>query len=329
MVGASLISVEQKRSDTIRQSVLLVAALLVCLTLLFTLPFDFVPHHYRGTAGLVLDVSHFYIFALYSIFLALLIPFFYSSWQRLSILTLSGAILAGAFEIIQHGLPERSASFTDWQNGIFGCIAGALFVALLKNHQKTFYWALFFTACGALNLLMFLPAYKDYEAYKWRIAAMPMLSDFENPKDMHWWRKRSPKQSDWVETKLSTEWSSKGTYSLQVKLHANTWRALFFDAGFLSWRGYESLAFDISNPEEAFTLGVRIDDEQTEKAFSDRFNTRLFIPSGVSKHSIKLNDIENGPVHRLLNLDHIRWMMLFTGSKDKERNFFIDNLRLE
>jgi len=75
------------------------------------------------------------------------------------------------------------------------------------------------------------------------------------------------------------------------------------------WRGADSLAFDLYNPDQApLTMVVRVHDLQHELgnyALNDRFNNRLEIHHGWNYFHIDMEETQNAADTRQLDLQKI------------------------
>ncbi|HVN41318.1 MAG TPA: hypothetical protein VMT50_00945 [Steroidobacteraceae bacterium] len=79
------------------------------------------------------------------------------------------------------------------------------------------------------------------------------------------------------------------------------------------WRGYSTLAIDLTNPTPSeLRLILRIFDRRHDWRSEDRLNLPLVIPPGVRRTvRVPLTAVETAPVGRRLDLAHIANVMLF------------------
>jgi len=103
--------------------------------------------------------------------------------------------------------------------------------------------------------------------------------------------------------------------------------------GFIqSWKDFQTLKLEINNPSnDVFDLTLRISDKQHEMSdqqYSDRFNRRISIQPGEQTIQIRIQDIEQSPAGRSLNLDEIYLLELFLPEDGKARDLQVKKIYL-
>ena len=98
------------------------------------------------------------------------------------------------------------------------------------------------------------------------------------------------------------------------------------------WRGYQWLAFEVFNPEqETLQLTIRINDrihDQKGHRYSDRFNKILLVGPGWNHFEISLEDVEEAPSNREMDLKDVFSLGLFATNLKEPRALFFDYFRL-
>jgi predicted MPP superfamily phosphohydrolase len=156
-------------------------------------------------------------------------------------------------------------------------------------------------------------------------AKQKVMFDFESEEEL--------KQLDWECHKwfeLSEENATSGKHSLKVSLPPGQYPGINFREVRGDWSGFRYLRMDISNPsKEAFKFHIRIDDEKSGWEYADRFDTNLNLKPGMNHLSIPTDFIRTNIHHNPLNLKRVERMMVFIPNNSKQREFYIDNIRLE
>jgi len=132
----------------------------------------------------------------------------------------------------------------------------------------------------------------------------------------------------WVE--LSEENATSGKYALKVTLPPGQYPGINFHEIRSDWSGFRYLRMDVSNPsKEEFKFHIRIDDDKSGWEYADRFDTNLNLKPGMNHLSVSTDSIRTNIHHRPLSLNRIERMMVFIPNNPKQRELYIDNIRLE
>jgi hypothetical protein len=87
---------------------------------------------------------------------------------------------------------------------------------------------------------------------------------------------------------------------------------------------------DVFNPSmEKVTFHIRIDDHKSGWEYANRFDINFGLKPGINHISIPTDSIRTNIHRRPLNLKRIERMMVFIPNNSKQRELYIDNLRLE
>ena len=150
------------------------------------------------------------------------------------------------------------------------------------------------------------------------------IFDFETERDLdalHWSCKTL--------FSLSDQHVTSGKKSLKMVLYPSPYPGLTLDNFNYNWSEYESLVFDVYNPDNTpLNLTVRIDDRK-DPPYSDRANTTFILNPGANHISIPLNGLITSGTGRRLDLSRIEKVILFLVQPTKKQILYLDHLRLE
>lgn len=154
---------------------------------------------------------------------------------------------------------------------------------------------------------------------------LPVLLNFEKRED-----REQVRAGD--KTIINSDIFNEGQKSL--KIHLNTGRYSGVSTRKLpsDWSHYQQLALSLYNPLELpVKLTLRIDDishSRNPKGYSDRFNRRIELPQGWTHWRIPLAEIASAPRKRLLKINEISSVALFSSRLTKARYIYLDDVRL-
>jgi len=151
------------------------------------------------------------------------------------------------------------------------------------------------------------------------------LFDFESEEEL--------KQLNWECHKwfeLSEENATSGKYALRVTLPPGQYPGIDFEKIKSDWSGFSFLRMDVFNPDnEKVDFHIRIDDDKSSVEYCTRFDIDFNLKPGMNHLSISTDSIRTNIHHRPLNLNRIERMMVFISNNRKQRELYIDNIRLE
>jgi predicted MPP superfamily phosphohydrolase len=152
-----------------------------------------------------------------------------------------------------------------------------------------------------------------------------ILFDFESEEDL--------KRLNWECQKwfgLSEKNVTSGKYCLKVVLPPGEYPGINFHEIRHDWSEFRSLRMDIFNPaEEKVNLCIRIDDKKSGSEYANRFDTVFELKQGINQISIPTDSIRTNMHHRPLNLKQIKRIIVFIMNNKKQRELYIDNIRLD
>lgn len=286
--------------------------------LLLAFPLFFFGGPERGTPafyGALWSQGHMVFFALLSLCLTRILPM--HSPRRWLILTVSVVAAGAVIEGVQSQI-GRTASWEDGLRNLIGAWFG-LFWSLPAGRRVYFGRAL-----ASVLVLWQLSGLAGHGlAHVYRMQQLPVLSNFENARDLEAWRGPVERVKNPVR---------EGHYSLAMHFGTERFSNVSSDALHRDWRAYQELVFDLYNPYElALPIVLRINDQQHEQngpRYTDRFNRRLIVQPGWNEYRVPLNDILQAPEGRTMDLAKIQQVQFFTQALEQPRTLYLDNVRL-
>jgi len=152
----------------------------------------------------------------------------------------------------------------------------------------------------------------------------PVLFDFESPVDLE---KLNWECHKWFER--VKEHATSGMYSLKVSLPPGQYPGIDLRDIPSDWSAYACLNMDVYNPsKDEVAFHIRIDDHNSKWEYANRFDRDVLLKPGPNRISIPTNSIKTNLDHRRLNLQKVRRLIVFAPNNQKQRDLFIDNIRL-
>jgi VanZ family protein len=215
----------------------------------------------------------------------------------------AGLMLGIVIEILQV-LVQREISLNDLYRNFIGIVAGICLLAALdlkkSNHYKITTVFLIISSAGCLAVGL-APLTQLSWHYIGRTEAFPVIVDFN---------------SNWISSFIKYD---KGNYPGIAVVEVQP-----------DWSGYNTLNFSIhSVSEREIGLVLRIHDMAHNQEFSDRFNTELLIKPGSNAFRFGLDQIQDGPTVRGLDLKNIAGVILFSRESSDWQQLKVSNIFLE
>ncbi|MEW6307068.1 MAG: carbohydrate binding domain-containing protein [Verrucomicrobiota bacterium] len=277
----------------------------------------------------LLDAGHLPFFAVLAGLFFFLARAVVQSATRAAWLALAASVtIAAGIELIQP-LAGRSASLTDFLNGVAGALLFGVGVAVHAQGGGRARLLVYLALCVIVTVAVFRPPWLEFKGILWRRANFPVLGDFETAPELRLWVGQGGTDTSQTRLSLSTNAVTRGTFGLRIDAAQGDWGGVTYSAGEMDWSSYSVLRFDLFNPGTAFRLGVRVSDDGDCSAIGKRFDRELEVPSGWTHVRITSEDIKHGPKNRLLNLRSIRRLTLFGGQNQPARTFYLDAACLE
>ena len=272
------------------------------------------------------DMGHLILFFIGGIlFLVDFRKYFKDTFPRhLLIVFIFSLVLGLLTELIQVRF-HRDPDLGDLTRDIIGGFIAVIFfsprrIDLPGRWLKSFKFILIISVL--LELLPLIRASSDeliaYEQF-------PLLSDFETPFEADRW------YSAW-ELPLEKAIARHGKKSLKVQLTTAKYSAVSLQHFPSDWSGYTNLNFSIfNNQNDTLLLTCRVNDFKhyaLGQEYDDRFNRLLHLAPGWNDYSIPLDEIEQAPVHREMDIHKIDLVCFFSISLPRPRIIYIDHVFL-
>lgn len=316
-------------------SILLIAAIaLIALVLGTSLP------AWPKIFGVLNNFAHAPVFGAFAlIVLRLLCTLRSSPGARASnyLIAFAVAVCAGGLVEFVQIFTDRDANLEDLVTDALGAGCALGIVAALDRQL----WPAQFRPVGRVaavvlglccGLWALFPVGQAAVAYFDRAANFPVVARSASPRDLYFIRGGRARLSL---QPLPERWARPGddALSLRIDFTAPVWPGASHDEPEPDWRGYSTLALDVTNPDETpLRLTVRVHDVAHDQRYEDRFNRTFEVPpANRVALRIPMSDILSGPVGRPLDLAHVAGIVLFesSGAASIGRYFYLTRIWLE
>jgi VanZ family protein len=221
----------------------------------------------------------------------------------------------------------RDASVRDLIADLFGA-AGFLVAAVALTPRSSMTAGRRAAGCVvAIALLAWplLPLAKISASYAIRNSQLPLLANFDSKFGDAFIRKQNV---DFQIVRLPD--GSKAAY---VTFGAGPWPGVAFHDLWPDWLEYSVLAVDLSTEEnEPLDINIRVHDLahlRHDQMFSDRFNRSFTLGPGRHVLRIPLNDIQQAPRDRTIDLSKMEGIIIFGRSSIEKRSFYVHEISLQ
>ena len=243
--------------------------------------------------------------------------------QAFSILIIA-LVLGSLIEIVQSGT-RRSSDVLDVIRNVIGCMVTFSFFAPTKKIIPKLFFRTFQVLTIMLVIAALLPSIKAISDEIVALRQFPVLSDFETPFEIDRWAGNAALSID-------DDIHFHGKSSLKVVLKT----ANYSGAGLRyfpdDWSNYHYLHLNIFNPiDDPLKITCRIHDRRHAdgvQAYDDRFNRSLVLVKGWNQIVIPLEQVENAPKTRKLDLRKVQKLAVFVHRLPRTRVIYIDDVRL-
>jgi len=306
-----------------RRSILLFILLIVGISiLLFN---DFGKSH-SLVIDSILDFGHVPLFCVVTAMVLWVLE-----WRRWPMTTTRNYILAGAIsgglavltEVLQQLTPERSFQVGDIIHDLTGSAVFLLFAYQYKRNLQKRNQLIMIIIAGVLLIIAGIPVLATSIDELRSRKEFPLLASFETWTEMKRWsiedrNERSPLHA------------TQGQRSLCVNLSPGLYPGVSFNHPPANWQGYDNLSFDVYlDGTVQLPLTVRINDLEHNDEFEDRYNQTFILKPGQNRVSISLSEVEHAPKGRLMDMEHISILCIFSYKLKAQRTVYFDNFRLE
>ena len=271
------------------------------------------------------DMGHILYFALLSILLTRWSPVSRMSllWQWTSILTIT-FLFGVSIELMQYGTartPNMGDVLRDLTGSLLVLVFGSPGMKLQPVHRRLPLQL----SVAVLTLVMIWPLVRSLidEAILWY--QFPLLSGFETPFEIDRWHGDSG---------LSVESNTPISDGQVLKLSLTTDKysgvsLRYFDG---NWVSASSLKMRFYNPDtDSLQIVCRIHDLQHSdgyEEYDDRYNRSFLLLPGWNQLEIDLDDVQQSPAGRSMDMSRIRGIGLFVVSLPAPRVIYLDDIRL-
>lgn len=188
---------------------------------------------------------------------------------------------------------------------------------------------LVFYACALiLTIAAFLPSVLWGIAYLHRGAEFPVICGFDSV-----WEKKFLATHEAVLKEVPAPYTKKGENSnkaAEVKFLRADYPGLTIMEPYPDWSGYNAFDFTVySDLKKPVNISIRIEDGKHNGEYYDRFNMTFSTNPGVNHISVPLEEIEEGPWTRDMDITNISKIALFAYKPDSEFVLYFDDFRLE
>lgn len=245
------------------------------------------------------------------------------------------AALLGVLTEIVQGLTGRDAEVGDFLMDCLGAIAFLGFITFFDQKLRP-YW----TRCSSIirilakvsALLLLAPAIipptLSGASYFLRNRAFPVVSDAGS-----WWARQflEPSNSRLSTAPLPRDSKMSGSKkSLQLTMQQAEYSGLALSEPYPDWTGYHWLRFQIYlESADSLMLVVRIEDDKHNGDYDDRYNARIALAPRDNEVVIAIERIAHGPIRRILDVRHIRRLMIFAHELKCPTTIYLGAFRLE
>lgn len=185
-------------------------------------------------------------------------------------------------------------------------------------------------SCALVGAAMLMLASADIltvsAAYLERNARLPVLHSFDAALGRYFVRQQN------ATLEIHRDGDDGRTWG-RVMLKDGAWPGLVFHDLWPDWRGYDALVLDLrSDGELPVGVNIRVHDRRhvaRHQPYSDRFNYQVSLQRGSHVIRIPLDEIEQAPKSRSMDMDQIAGLVIFSTRLDAGRSWSVSEIRLE
>jgi VanZ family protein len=313
--------------NSYRATLLLTLCALALAALLLLIP---VPTLGRATCAL-LDLVHVPLFALLSAFAYTLFIGHHTrkGWLVAAAIWIVLAAFGVAAEFLQARV-GRTASAQDAFADAAGAAVGLLWVIGRHSPHRSRRVGMKIAIVALILSAFTCPLLVLYDVHLAR-RSFPVLASFEQPLELWRWTPLSAK------LQRSTKYATAGSWSLRMDWNIAQYPAASLDLPAKDWLPYDELVFDIMwdasdavAPTDTLPVIVKIQDQQHNQEYEDRFHEQISLRPGQSQEvRIPLMLVASAPRDRLMDMSRIDKLELFTVRPQNRLTLYLDNMRLE
>lgn len=242
--------------------------------------------------------------------------------------TLSIALVFGVIvEIIQKNYLGRTADMNDVIKNMIGCCLAMVFFVPTRTLIRRIPLLLLQVFVVLLIMGEFLPLALALTDEFIAREQFPFLGTFETPFEISRWEGNNSK------IVIDHRIKSSGKASLRINLRTDGYTGADLKFFPRDWRNYSTLSFKVFNPKPyAKRMVCRVNDfGHIRNGYHnyDRFSQRIRITPGWNLIEIPMQQIENAPRDRKMDLSEIEGFAIYFYNLKQPQSIFLDDLKLQ
>lgn len=246
------------------------------------------------------------------------------SSQHYAVAIVASVFLGGLTELIQW-ITGRDPSWRDFSADVLGVATFVAIYAAFDSRVSHVRRRLIPLAAIGVAVMLW-PLAVTAHAYYERAQAFPLIFDLNRGLGMYFITTRQVRIG--IEA-LPAPWPHES--ALRVDFLPGKWQGIELREPPPDWRGYDSLVLDIANPSsEVLRVVVRVDDEQHNLRYADRYNGNFDIAArSRSTLRIPIETIRTAPKGREFDLAHVARVVIFRRQDSQAPAMFVSRMSLE
>ena len=278
--------------------------------------------HGRRSFVALWDLGHVFYFSLASLWLYKYFQYRFPghSFSSVSLKVFLIVLFLGvSVEGLQMYSGDRSPDIIDILRNQLGCLITLAILYPQKGYKKI----VFLCVVLVLSNVALIPLVRGWTDEWIARNQFPVLSDFETGYEVDRWKSE---EKICIQKRIVRH----GNQALRVQLTTDKYSGISLEYFQGDWRGFRDLFFSVYLPEDdPLEIVCRVHDSAHANHYNDRFNRKFLLKQGWNDIVVSLEDVENGPRNRLLNLAEIKNFKIFVVEQEKKRLIYLDYVYLE
>lgn len=234
-------------------------------------------------------------------------------------------ICGGIAECLQMLGGNGPPSLVDMGRNLLGALSGWAFFAPYPKQRPLSWHRPIRVTVILLILVSILPLaralFDEFQARR----AFPVLASFDQPFELDRW-------SGGARYEITRPAFAPQDPMLKIDFQTTLYSGVALNHFPRDWRGFQSFAFSIYNPEDtALELVCRINDRRHSREghrYGDRFNRGFSLSPGWSHIRIPMEEISAALEKRRMEIDDVLQVGIFTISLPAQRTLYLDDMYL-
>ncbi|MCI5210947.1 MAG: hypothetical protein D3910_19665 [Candidatus Electrothrix sp. ATG2] len=232
-------------------------------------------------------------------------------------------IVGISIEGLQRNIDGRHAlDLVDIFRNQLGCLIMFALIASKMRQRKRSTASLYHIIAFSLISVALYPLTKTAIDELTASHQFPLLSDFETPFEIDRWTGNAL-------FSIHKGISRHGQHSLKVRLLTDEYSQATLASFPENWQGADSLFFSIFSCDDNLELTCRIHDAEHNNQYTDRFSRRFILKKGWNDLFIHLDDVQQAPTARLMNMKKIKQVIFFVSRQKEKHTIYIDHIYLK